>query len=64
MKAALRRSASTLRAAGSALRAAGSALRGFLAGFTGMPSARLPARCPHAAREALGARSARRPTCC
>jgi len=57
MRAALRRSASTLRAAGSAL-------RGFLAGFTGMPSARLPARCPDAAREALGARSARRPTCC
>jgi hypothetical protein len=57
MRAALRRSASTLRAAGAAL-------RGFLAGFTGMPSARLPARCPDAAREALGARSARRPTCC
>jgi hypothetical protein len=57
MRAALRRSAS-------ALRAAGTALGGFLAGFTGMPSPRLPARCPDAAREALGARSSRRPTCC
>jgi hypothetical protein len=52
-------------------RAAARALRGFLAGFTGMPSARLPeprACCEggaaDAAREALGERAARRPTCC
>lgn len=64
MRAALRRWTPKLRAAGATLRAAGAALRGFLAGFTGMPSARLPERCPHAAREALSTRSARRPTCC
>ena len=46
------------------LRAAARALRGFLAGFTGMPSARLAADCPHATREALSDRSARRPSCC
>jgi hypothetical protein len=46
------------------LRAALRALRGFLAGFTGMPAARLPGSCPNAAREALSDRSARRPTCC
>jgi hypothetical protein len=57
MRAALRRWAEKLRAAGAAL-------RGFLAGFTGMPAARLPERCPHAARDALSKRSARRPTCC
>jgi hypothetical protein len=57
MRAALRRWAPKLRAAGAAL-------RGFLAGFTAMPSARLSERCPHAAREALSNRSARRPTCC
>jgi hypothetical protein len=46
------------------LRSAAGALRGFLAGFTGMPAARLPGDCPHAARDALSARSSRRPTCC
>jgi hypothetical protein len=46
------------------LRAAARALRGFLAGFTGMPSARLAAGCPHATRQALADRSARRPSCC
>jgi hypothetical protein len=46
------------------LRPAAAALRGFLAGFTGMPAARLPGDCPHAARDALSARSSRRPTCC
>ena len=38
------------------------ALRGFLAGFTGMPAARLPEhRC---ARDTLSERASRRPTCC
>jgi hypothetical protein len=46
------------------LRGAAAALRGFLAGFTGMPAARLPGDCPHAARDALASRSSRRPTCC
>jgi hypothetical protein len=47
------------------------ALRGFLAGFTGMPAARLDApgaRCggdaAHAARHALAEQAARRPRCC
>jgi hypothetical protein len=54
----------------SAARAASRALRGFLAGFTGMPSARL-GPCPRCegdavrvAREALEERTARRPSCC
>ena len=53
------------------VRAAARALRDFLAGFTGMPSARLDAPCARcgrdagrAAREALGERAARRPSCC
>jgi len=38
------------------------ALRGFLAGFTGMPAARLPeGRC---ARHALAERAAQRKSCC
>jgi hypothetical protein len=38
------------------------ALRGFLAGFTGMPAARLPeGRC---ARHALAERASRRKSCC
>ena len=52
-------------------RAAARALRAFLAGFTGMPSARLDPRCPtcggnarRAARDALAARASRRPSCC
>jgi hypothetical protein len=56
-------SAALLRLA-SRLRSVAAALRGFLAGFTGMPAARLPGDCPHAARDALSARSSRRPTCC
>lgn len=53
------------------LRAAARALRAFLAGFTGMPAARLDTSCPtcgadrrRAARDALTARAARRPSCC
>ena len=46
------------------------ALRDFLAGFTGMPSARLHPPCApecdtsSAARAALTARAERRPSCC
>ena len=38
------------------------ALRGFLAGFTGMPAARLPEG--GGARHALGERAKRRQSCC
>jgi hypothetical protein len=38
------------------------ALRGFLAGFTGMPAARLPDGC--CAEHALAERAARRKSCC
>jgi hypothetical protein len=44
------------------LRTIASALRSFLAGFTGMPAARLPEGC--CARHALGERAARRQSCC
>jgi hypothetical protein len=44
------------------IRAFFAALRSFLAGFTGMPAARLPeGRC---ARHALTERASRRPNCC
>lgn len=52
------------------LRAAARALRGFLAGFTGMPSARLAAGGPQGAGDAaaversLAERAARRQSCC
>ena len=51
------------------LRAAARALRGFLAGFTGMPSARLAAGGPQAPRRrgrerSLAERAARRQSCC
>jgi hypothetical protein len=52
-------------------RAAARALRAFLAGFTGMPAARLESPCPgcggdarRAARDALAARASRRQSCC
>ena len=44
------------------LRAFCAALRGFLAGFTGMPAARLPDGC--CARHALAERASRRKSCC
>jgi hypothetical protein len=44
------------------LRTFWTALRGFLAGFTGMPAARLPDGC--CARHALAERASHRKSCC